>query len=319
MASGGAHPALSRILAKSERADVMTALCERLSGTEMTTLLLEVARRRASKLTPSDILAQYQRDRFVSPATVDFYRLGAMARLAIDAVSPPFTPVITAPVVPLGTHSVVAGVDQNRVVTTVRATEVAADPTNSLALEAAVLRRGLLDHDPRSSDVVRLAAVERALRAQQFDGPRSFTHFCLLGLVSAGRDLGSFQFETAAMLEHLQSLLAVVLNAGADSVTIRITDFPARHRAVIDYLREQLDGGPVTVDCWADRTDGRGYYCGLCFKLAATWEGTEIELGDGGLVDWTQLLLQNRKERLMISGLSIERLALVGRDEPSRK
>jgi hypothetical protein len=319
MASGGAHPALSRILAKSQREDLMTALCERLSGTEMTTLLLEVTRRRAAKLTPSDILAQYQRDRFVSPATVDFHRLRAMERLAIDTVSPPFAPVITAPVVPLGTHSVIAGVDQNRVVTTVRASEVAADPTNSLALEAAVLRRSLLDHDPRSSDVVRLAAVERDLRAQQFEGPHSFTHFCLLGLVSAGRDRGGFQFEMAAMLEHLQSLVAVVLNAGADSVSIRVTDFPGRHRAVIDYLSEQLDVGPVTVDCWPERTDGRGYYSGLCFKLAGTWEGAEIELGDGGLVDWTQLLLQSRKERLMISGLSVERLALVGRDDPSRE
>jgi hypothetical protein len=318
MASSGAHPALSRILAKSEREDLMTALCERLSGTELTTLLLEVARRRAAKLKPSDVLAQYQRDRFVSPATVDFSRLRAMEWLAIDAVSPPFTPVITAPVVPLGAHSVIAGVDQNRVVTTVRATEVAADPTNSLALEAAVLRRSLLDHDPRSSDMVRLAAVERDLRAQQFDGPRSFAHFCLLGLVTAGRDRGDFQFEMAAMLEHLRSLVDIVLNAGADSVRVRITDFPGRHGAVIDYLVEQLDVGPVTLDSWPERTDGRGYYPGLCFKLAATWEGAEIDLGDGGLVDWTQLLLQSRKERLMISGLSVERLALVGRDDPSR-
>jgi hypothetical protein len=318
MASSGAHPALSRILAKSAREDLMTALCERLSGTDLTTLLLEVARRRAGKLKPSDVLAQYQRDRFVSPATVDFYRLRAMERLAIDAVSPPFTPVITAPVVPLGAHSVIAGVDQNRVVTTVRATEVVADPTNSLALEAAVLRRSLLDHDPRSSELVRLAAVERDLRAQPFDGPRSFAHFCLLGLVTAGRDRGNFQFETAAMLEHLQSLVDIILNAGADSVRIRITDFPGRHRAVIGYLGEQLDVGPVTVDSWPERTDGRGYYDGLCFKVAGTWEAEEIELGDGGLVAWSQLLVQSRKERLMISGLSVERLALVGRDDRSR-
>jgi hypothetical protein len=312
----GVHPALSRILAESQGEDLLTTLSERLSGTDLTTLLLEVTRRRAAKLKPTDVLAQYQRDRFVSPATVDFQRLRAMERLAIGAVTPLFTPVITGPVVPLGTHSVLAGVDQNRVVTTVRATEVAADPTNSLALEAAVLRGRLLELDPRSNDVVRLAAIDRALRAQRFDGPRSFAHFCLLGLVSAGRDRGDLQFEMAAMLEHLQPLVDVMLNAGADSIRIRITDFAGRHRAVIEHVRERLDVEAVSVDTWPERTDGRGYYPELCFKLAGTWDGDEIELGDGGLVGWTQLLLQNRKERLMISGLSLERLALVGRDHP---
>jgi hypothetical protein len=294
----------------------MTALCERVSGTELTTLLLEVARRRAAKLKPSEVLAQYQRDRFVSPGTVDFRRLRAMERLAIDGVSPRFTPIITAPVVPFGTHSVIAGVDQNRVVTTIRATEVAADPTNSLALEAAVLRRRLLDQDSRSTDLVRLAAVERDLRAQRFDGPRSFAHFSLLGLVTAGRDRGDFQFERTAILEQLRSLVEIMLTAGAESVGIRITDFTGRYEAVIDLLTEQLDAGPVTLESWPERTDGRGYYSGLCFKLFGTWESDEIELGDGGFVDWTQRLLQSRKERLMISGLGVERLALVG-GEPS--
>jgi hypothetical protein len=59
----------------------------------------------------------------------------------------------------------------------------------------------------------------------------------------------------------------------------------------------------------ADR--GAGYYAGLCFKLDAVVGGNVVEVGDGGLVDWIQLLLQNRKERLMISGVSLERLALL--------
>jgi hypothetical protein len=34
-----------------------------------------------------------------------------------------------------------------------------------------------------------------------------------------------------------------------------------------------------------------------------------LELVDGGSTDWTQQLLGNRKERLLISGLGLERLA----------
>ena len=34
-----------------------------------------------------------------------------------------------------------------------------------------------------------------------------------------------------------------------------------------------------------------------------------FELGDGGLTDWSARLLSNRKERLMISGAGVDRMA----------
>jgi len=36
-------------------------------------------------------------------------------------------------------------------------------------------------------------------------------------------------------------------------------------------------------------------------------------VADGGHVDWTQQLVASRKERLMISGLGLDRLALASR------
>ncbi|MFI0799771.1 hypothetical protein [Amycolatopsis lurida] len=35
--------------------------------------------------------------------------------------------------------------------------------------------------------------------------------------------------------------------------------------------------------------------------------------GDGGFVDWTQRLVGNRKERTLISGVGVDRLAMVRR------
>ena len=54
-----------------------------------------------------------------------------------------------------------------------------------------------------------------------------------------------------------------------------------------------------------------GYDQTMCFRLCVVDNNETIEVGDGGLVPWTQTLLGNRKERLMISGLSLERLALL--------
>jgi hypothetical protein len=234
-----------------------------------------------------------------------------LERIALDAIAPQFAVVVTSPLVPLGTHSVVAGVHQNRVVTTTRGSEVAADPTNSLALEAALRRRRYLATHARSRTIVSLASVDRVVRAQRFEGPRSFAHFSLLGLVSAGRDTGSGSFERASLRQHLDALALVCERSGYDRISIRLTDFGGQHHDVIARLIDDLGGGNVTVDEWPERTAARGYYAGLCFKLSVGHRDADVEVADGGLVNWTRALLSNNKERLMISGLSIERLAVL--------
>ena len=305
------HPAVDRIVRDLEGEELLTALSARLTTSDLTALMLEVMRRRAADLTASKVLAQYERDRFVRPAAVDARRLLGLELLALDTVAPPFVPIVTSPLVPLGSHSVVAGVHQNRVVTTIRGSEVAADPTNTLALEAALRRRQLLAGDAHSSTVVHLAAVDRAVRAQRFEGPRSFAHFSLIGLVSAGRDTGNRSFEAASLREHVQSLISVCERSGHGQVHVQLTDFDGRYPDVVEETSEALTSEDVRVTTWPDRTAARGYYPGLCFKLSVLDGGEEVELADGGHVDWTRALVGSDKERLMISGLSLERLALL--------
>ena len=308
------HPAVDRIVRDRGGDDVLTLLGDSLNGADLTALLLEVMRRRAKAVSPAHVLRAYERDRFVRPAAVDARRLLEIELLALTAVTPPFVAVATAPLVPLGTHAV-AYVHQNRVVTTVRRSEVAADPTNSLALEAAIRRRRLLTADPRSSTVVHLASTDRVVRAQRFDGPRSFAHFTLLGLVSAGRDTGDHSFEFEGMREHLRALTRVTHDLGVPRVTIGLTDFGGRHEDVLHDLMTSLASHDVDVTIRPDRTAARGYYPGLCFKLTVVYDDEEIEVGDGGIVTWTQSLVGSHKERLMTSGLSLERLALIQMDE----
>ena len=306
------HPALRRVLRDQGDPELLATIGERLSGSDLTTLLLAVADRRAATTSPNDVLRQYACDRFVTPGQVDAVTLADVEAAALQTVARSFEPVVISPVVPFAAHSSVAGVAQDNVLTTYRASEVAADPTMSLALEAALRRQGLQEIDPRSADVVRLAAADRVVRAQRFAGERSFSHFSLLGLVSAGRDRGSRRFERDELIAHVQSLVAVIRSCLAPRRTaVRLTDFGDESSDVVEACVARLSSPETTCEVSPEREAARGYYPGVCFKLAVDAGDELVEVGDGGFVDWTQHLLGNRKERLMTSGLSLERVAML--------
>ena len=61
-----------------------------------------------------------------------------------------------------------------------------------------------------------------------------------------------------------------------------------------------------------DREAGRGYYRELCYKINVWVGGYWMEVGDGGFTDWTARLTANNKERLLISGVGIDRVAALG-------
>src|SRR5688572_5162721 len=108
------HPGLARILRLPGAARALDLLGDELTASDLTTLLLEVARRRVARVTPIDVLGQYERDRFVSPASTD-ERLALGLRLRVlDSIAPQFEVIATSPVAPLGTHAAVAGVHQDR-------------------------------------------------------------------------------------------------------------------------------------------------------------------------------------------------------------
>ncbi len=310
------HPAVTRALKDGHEA-VTTLFVDGLSGSDATAVQLEIAQRTAQRTTPAHVLRQYENDRFTTPGNGDPMHLLRTELLALETVSDRFEPVVVAPLVPLGTHSVIAGVSQNRVVTTTRRTEVAADPSNTLTLEAAVRRRTALRRDPHSTEAVNLAAVQRVTRAQRFDGPLSFAHFSLLGLVTAGRDTGNHQFERDATVLHIGALADVCVSAGADEVSVRLTDFTGKFRQHVADISERVATQGITLVAdkgpTAGRTAGREYYPSLCFSLWARFGHETFDLGDGGTVPWTQRLVASNKERLMISGLGLERLALVRR------
>ncbi|MFJ8868945.1 hypothetical protein ACIRD6_24665 [Streptomyces sp. NPDC102473] len=305
-----ANPALRRILGRHGGPELLDLLTDGMSGGDLTTLLLEVFRRRADRRSPAEVMRRYRDDRFVAPAPVSFAALRRTEDALLSALPDGFETLVLAPVLPLAAHSAVATVDPRKVIATVRGSEVAADPTNALALEASLRRSRALAADPRSDVLVRLAAGQRVVRAQHFGQSGMLAHFQILGLVTAGRDTGNRSFEHQQLAEHLRFAARATAAAGARWTQIRLTCLEDASRPVVDRIQEECAGLPdvfVTED--PDRTTGRGYYRGLCFKIFAGVDENGPEVGDGGFVDWSQSLTGNRKERLLISGFGVDRLA----------
>src|SRR6184192_4248159 len=158
---------LDRILRQSQGTDLLELLAQQLTPTDLQSLLLEVYRRRAARQTPADLLASYQRNRFVHPSPTSPHAMIDLDRLAFSLATPLFEPLELAPVCPLGTNSVVAAVDQNKTIATIRNTELVSDSTNVLALECAAQRRVHLRSQASIRQRVRLCASHRLLRPQR--------------------------------------------------------------------------------------------------------------------------------------------------------
>jgi hypothetical protein len=107
-----------------------------LAGSDLHSVLLEVMQRRAGQRAPAEVLAQYLRDDFCVPASVDLREACEIDRHLLAAASR-FEALDLAPVAPLGVSSTVARTSQRRVLSALRMTEVVSDPTNVLALECA--------------------------------------------------------------------------------------------------------------------------------------------------------------------------------------
>jgi hypothetical protein len=303
---------VARILREIGDEGLVDRLAEGLSPSDLQSLLLAVYRRRAGALAPRDLVNQYRRNRFVQPAQASPTALLEFDALAYSLLPPDFEPVELSPLAPLGACSALGTVSQNNVVSTIRNTEVCSDSTNVLALECARRRR----HD-RASGQVKLCASHRLLRAQRFEGPASFPHFRLFALCTAGRDEGSFRFETGALAEQINFYVRLLneartLGYQVEDVRVSVTALDERRietlqTGVLDALAARYPG--VTVRFDQQRQSGRGYYVEACFCIhARDRAGTDYMLVDGGLTTWTQQLSSNRKERLLSSGIGSERL-----------
>lgn len=287
------------------------ALTRDLPPADLQTLLIAVARARADRVTPADVMRRWRQDRFVRPAAADPRRVAAVEARLWQLLPAEFTGIELSPVAPLGTCTAVAPVSENRIVATVRNTEVVSDSTNALAVEAAIRRR----EQPKDGRVD-VAACHRQLRAQVF-GPGFGAHFRLFALVSSGRDSGSGRTEASMLTRHLTywlEVLEILIPRRQPAIELSVFDNPVLVQRLTDTIRPRLGGRAALLVDEPRRTRGRGYYTGFALRITA--DQGETELGDGGLTAWTAQLTQDAKERCLVSCLATERLTLLA-EEPS--
>lgn len=311
------HKIVERILRETNHPDLLDVLVNQLSPTDLQSLLLEVYRQRAGQLSPGELLRQHQENRFVTPSQLSPQRLLDFDGLAFSLLPPGFETIELSPVAPLGTCAGVATVNQNKVLSTIRNTEVCADPTNVMALECASRRRALFDGKAFPAEPTKLCASQRVLRTQALPGPGFFAHFRVFSLCTAGRDSGSYQFEIASLIEQVQFYLHLYCEARLKGFTpgaVKVV-FAAFDAAFVQTLQTKIatplaEANP-DVDFVFDQERTSGYYLTAGFQISISdASGTELFIADGGFTDWTQQLLSNRKERLLISGMGSERFVL---------
>jgi hypothetical protein len=295
-------------------------LAERLSGSELNSLMLAVYARRTERMDPAELLAQYHGNRLVQPTDVDMiWALEAELSMLRFYQERGFKAMGLSPVAVLGTCSVVAPVSQDKVISAIRNTEIVADATNCLALHIADRRK------EGEAGPMKFCTVHRHVRTQPFTDARLRPHFVIGCAVSAGRDTGNYGFECGALSEQVCLMIGLL----EGEFGIRRFRLVLKRRGGYDEgsplidvvertLRERLgegagsgdgtEGGRGVVIEREDEPAANHYYLGVQFKLYIGTENGEWEIADGGFVDWTQRLLGNRKERMLISGIGLELL-----------
>jgi hypothetical protein len=285
-------------------------LARELKPSQLHSVLLEITRARANARTAADILAQYQRDPFCRPALGD-----PRTNLAIDSelftAAEQFEAIELSPVAPLGVCSTVAPTDQNRVLSALRSTEVAADPTNVLALECALRLRTNRQHP------VHLVTSQRVIRAQAAPpGPGFTQHFRIFVLASGGIETVDHGFTVNSLVQQVQVLLAALdrlekLGYAFGARRVEVLATPERQKLgdrVAERLGSLASRGPL---------DHAYYSGGLRFRLWATAsDGAELALGDGGTFDWLSELAANRRAVFVASGLGAQLIPIRFRAPP---
>ena len=286
-------------------------LAQGLGGSELQSVLLEVMHRRAAQRAPRDLVSQHQKDALCALASVD-QRVSVALDAHLLAAAAGFEAIELSPVAPLGACSVVALTDQKRVLSALRGTEVASDPTNVLALECARRLR------VRPGEPVHLTTTHRVVRAQPVPKQRGFTqHFRLFVLASGGPETVDHGFTVTTVVRHIETVLSALDRLeqhgyafGARRVDVLTTP---EHSAIGARVVARL--GPIATQ----QTLEHPYYSGgLRFQIWVTSpEGTSMPLIDGGTFDWLVKLTSNRRAVFVATGAGAERMALMFRTEGS--
>ena len=285
--------------------NLLNELDEKLSASELNSLLLELYRRKASRITPTELLKQFEKNKYAAPFPLPAIAFKEYELQCLHFMEARHFRVVTlSPLTCLGTCSAVAYVDQNNVVSAARGTEVVSDATNVFALLVAQEYKR-----QKTTAVIKYASTHRHVRSQVFNMPGFSPHFAILCMATGGMDTGSYAFELEHLWEHINIHLSLLLKAlPADKLLLKCF-LKNDNEAFAGKLQMLLASLHQSVKVIIERQVNAGdYYQLVQFKFYLEHKQQEMNISDGGFVNWTQQLIPNKKHRFLISAIGTELL-----------
>jgi hypothetical protein len=301
---------VEKILQRINQPQLMSVLTEQLTGTELNSLLLEVLKKRVKNTQPAELLKLYDQNRFVKPSDIPVLEIKKIEVAVLELLQKfNFEPIELAPVSILGSCSVVATADQNKILSALRGTEVMADATNAIALHVSSMKKNNL---VKPDMIQNFCTVQRHLRSQALPPIKGFTaHFKIACLVTTGRDTGNFTFEKESLASHMAAMTSLYMDYyKVDDISFRFLCRAGYDNSVLfaervrDYVVQKHP--KCKIEIIENPEKEIDYYKGIQYKVDIKLKHHTWEIGDGGFVDWTQKLLQNKKERMLSTGIGFD-------------
>jgi len=250
---------------------------------------------------------------FFSPSEFPQALLSGFDLLAYSLLSGDWHSLDLSPVTPLGTCTTVSNLSQNRMLSTIRNSELVADSTSTMALQAALMRKECLDNDAKSTQTIYCCSSHRLLRAQSFEEGKFSAHFRVFAIVSAGRDTGNYAFELSHLEKHIGFYLSLCTKLNLiREAEVHVSDFSGKfNTTLLEDMFGRLKGSfrEARFLLSPERSEARNYYTPLAFRIRfSDSEDRTWDIIDGGFTTWTQQLLNSRKERYLSSAIGTELL-----------
>ena len=289
--------------------DLTNKLAKELSSSDFSSLLTEIHSLKAENIPPNEMLKLYAQNHYVKPAVCNAAQYRRIeADMLCAAEDKGIQSIILSPASLFACCSTFGAVSQNKVISATRNLEILSDATNMLALYvAAGIKNGTLSHDEKP---IHLCTTHRHIRYYAKLSSQLLPHFGIFTMVSAGKSRSSYNFEIESLLFHLHFYLDYWQKKYGSTLSVSFNrrvgykDSEGFFTNVVEAVKSAFSNIEILIN---EEENNTIYYKGLQATINASVEGNTFEIGDIGFTDWTQKLLNNKSERLLISAMSLDR------------
>lgn len=175
-------------------------------------LLLELSLEKSKKIEAGQVLKRYiDNYDYFGNSSVSLKSITKFNMLFLNNLPKKYETIELSKIMPLGTNSCISNLSQKMILTTIKNSEVCADPTTAITLEACKRRKEILLSHQNINKEINLATITKVLRMQKFDKSKGYLqHFDLYGIISAGRFQHNKWFELEKIKEHIDIWLKIL-------------------------------------------------------------------------------------------------------------